>query len=196
MAQDSSRPDFWDTRYRDRVMPWDTGHVPPDLRVFLKTLSPGTRILVPGCGSAHEVYYLAQNGFDVTAIDFSVEAVEIAQRNLGCFADRVRLADFFSFDYGNSPFDVLYERAFLCALPRKMWGDYARRTADLVRHEGCLAGFFFYADTPRGPPYGTNPEELHALLDADFDLLEDRPASESLPVFAGGERWQVWKRRA
>jgi len=196
MAQDSAKPEFWDTRYRDRFTPWDAGGVPVDLRTFTACLEPGARILVPGCGAAHEVYYLAENGFDVLAVDFSPEAVALAQRNLGCFADRVRLADFFDFDAGDKPFHVIYERAFLCALPRKLWPRYGPRCADLLAPAGRIAGFYFYADNPKGPPFGTSPTELHGLLDPLFELAEDRPARESLAVFGDGERWQVWKRRS
>jgi hypothetical protein len=55
--------------------------------MFLKTLSPGACIVARGCASAHAVYRLAENGFDETAIDFSIQAFEIAQRSLGRFAD-------------------------------------------------------------------------------------------------------------
>jgi SAM-dependent methyltransferase len=192
---DSSLPDFWDTRYRDKVMPWDAGRVPADLRAFVQTAKPGARILVPGCGSGHEVYYLAENGFDVLAIDFSPEAVRLARENLGCFADLVKHADFFAFDPGEGALDLIYERAFLSALPRRLWRSYAARCAALLPPRALLAGFFFYGSQPKGPPFGTSPEELHALLDPYFDLREDRAATESLPVFGDGERWQVWQRK-
>jgi SAM-dependent methyltransferase len=192
---DSSRPEFWDQRYRDGITPWDFGRVPADLRVFLARLEPGARVLVPGCGSAHEVYYLAENGFDAMAVDFSATAVEVARRNLGCFAELVHMADFFEFDAGDKPFDVIYERAFLCALPRKLWPRYAPRCAQLLPPGGQLAGFYFYGADPKGPPFGTSPEELHTLLDPFFEQIEDRAAVESLAVFGGGERWQVWRRR-
>ena len=191
---DSSKADFWDERYRDRVMPWDAGRAPADLRSFLRTVAPGARVLVPGCGSAYEVYHLAKNGFDVLAVDFSAQAVALARRNLGRFADAVRVADFFDFDSGAKPFDLIYERAFLCALPRKLWPAYASRCAELLAPGGLLAGFFFYDSSPKGPPFGTSPEELHGLLDPLFELLEDRRATESLPVFGDGEHWQVWRR--
>jgi SAM-dependent methyltransferase len=190
----SSRPEFWDTRYRDHVMPWDAGGVPADVRAFADRLPERARLLVPGCGSGYEVGYLAQRGFDVLAIDFSPEAVELAKRNAGPFADRVQHADFFAFDPGPQRFDAIYERAFLCALPRNIWPAYAVRMAQLLSTGMLLAGFFFYSDAPRGPPFGTSATELHELLDCVFELTEDRPASESLPVFEGGERWQTWRR--
>ena len=192
---DSSLPDFWDTRYETSVTPWDAGRVPDALRRHVHTFPAAGRVLVPGCGSAYEVHYLAENGFDVLAIDFSGPAVARAHKQLGCFADRVRQADFFDFDLGGRAFDVIYERAFLCALPRKLWPHYGPRCAQLLPPGGHLAGFYFYGAEPKGPPFGTSAEELHGLLDSFFEQLEDRPAVESLAVFGGGERWQVWRRR-
>lgn len=194
MAQDSSKPDFWESRYHDRFIPWDAGKVPEALRSHLPALAPGARILVPGCGSAYEAGYLSESGFDVLAIDFSPAAVELGRRNLGSRAGIVRLADFFSFDAG-APFDLIYERAFLCALPRKMWPDYAQRCAGLLKPGGVIAGFFFFADTPRGPPFGTSAVELDSLLGLRFNRIADFPVADSIDVFRGKERWQVWARR-
>jgi len=194
LAQDSSKSDFWESRYRDHTTPWDAGKVPDALRDYTKRIKSGSRILIPGCGSAYEAGYLAENGFDVLAIDFSPAAVELAKKNLFRFGDIVRLADFFEFDYGK-PYEVIYERAFLCALPPRMWPQYAPRMAQLLRPGGELAGFFFFRETEKGPPFGTTPEALHALLDPHFELVEDKAVTDSIPVFQDAERWQVWRKR-
>jgi len=194
LAQDSSKSDFWESRYRDHTTPWDAGKVPDALRDYTKRIKSGSRILIPGCGSAYEAGYLAENGFDVLAIDFSPAAVELAKKNLFRFGDIVRLADFFEFDYGK-PYEVIYERAFLCALPPRMWPQYAPRMAQLLRPGGELAGFFFFRETEKGPPFGTTPQALHALLDPHFDLVEDRMATDSIPVFQDAEHWQIWRKR-
>ena len=192
MAQDSSKPDFWESRYRDNVTPWDAGKVPAALREYEPTIARGARILIPGCGSGYEAAYLASRGFDVLAIDFSPAAVAAAKKIVGVLANIVRLEDFFEF--ASDPlFDVIYERAFLCALPRKMWAGYATRCAGLLKPEGVIAGFFFFADTPKGPPFGTSPSELIGLMQPQFERVDDRPVADSIQVFAGKERWQVWK---
>jgi len=33
------------------------------------------------------------------------------------------------------------------------------------------------------------------LLESAFDRIEDAAVADSMPVFAGRERWQVWHRR-
>jgi thiopurine S-methyltransferase len=194
LAQDSSKADFWDSRYRENVIPWDSGKVPTALLEYAHKLQSGARVLIPGCGSAYEAAYLAGQGFDVLAIDFSPAAVEAARKNLAGFQHVLRFADFFDFDYGQ-PYDVIYERAFLCALPRRIWPQYAPRTAQILRPGGELAGFFFLRETERGPPFGITLDALHALLDPHFELIEDKPVTDSIPVFQGAERWQVWRRR-
>lgn len=193
LAQDSSKPEFWESRYQDNLIPWDAGKVPELLRQYLPKLRPGARILIPGCGSAHEARHLAENGFEVLAIDFSPAAVDLAKKNLARFGDIVQLADFFQFDAG-APFDAIYERAFLCALPRKMWDAYPERCAQLLKPGGVIAGFFFLAETAKGPPFGTNERELDTLLGSRFERIEDQPVADSIQVFSGKERWQIWRR--
>ena len=194
MAQDSSKPDFWESRYRDNVTPWDAGKVPAALREYEPTIARGARMLIPGCGSGYEAAYLASRGFDVLAIDFSPTAIAAAKKNVGVLANIVRLEDFFEFASGPL-FDVIYERAFLCALPRKMWAGYPGRCAELLKPGGVIAGFFFFADTAKGPPFGTSPSELTDLMQPQFERIDDRAVTDSIEVFAGKERWQVWRRR-
>ncbi len=195
MAQDSSQPDFWESRYQERVTPWDAGTVPPALRAFATQLRRGSRILIPGCGSAYEACYLSEQGMDVLAIDFSPAAVETARRNLARFPDIVKLADFFELEPG-APFDLIYERAFLCALPPRMWDRYPARVASLLKPDGLLAGFFYFDQSVKGPPFGTHDAQLTALMSPHLDRIADSEVHDSIPIFAGKERWQVWQRRA
>lgn len=192
MAQDSSQPQFWDTRYRGGVTPWDAAGVPARLYRFLEKL-PRSRVLIPGCGTGYEVKAFVERGHDVLAIEFSDAAIEAARRHLGGFSDRVQKADFFAFEA--APFDLVYERAFLCALPRGTWPQWAARVAELLRPGGELAGFFYLDDNDRGPPFGTSQAQLSEML-ASFELVQEEaiPESDSIPVFKRKELWQVWKR--
>ena len=192
--QDPSLPDFWDHRFRGRVTPWDAGRVPAELAAFVRGSDRPRRVLVPGCGSGWDVRHFAEAGWDVTGLDFSAEAIAAARANVGPFADRLVPGDFFAFAF-EAPFEVIYERTFLCALPRRLWPDYAARVGALLVPGGILAGFFYFADEPRGPPFGTTPAALLALLDPHFALEEDREVADSIPLFRDRERWQVWRRR-
>jgi SAM-dependent methyltransferase len=192
--RDPAEPDFWDLRYGASFAPWDAGKVPVQLRAFVDAHRP-MRILVPGCGSAWDVRQLAESGWDVLGIDFSNEALAAAKKVLGPHAGRVKHADFFA-PLEGEPFDAVYERAFLCALPRRLWSDWARRVAQLLPPGGLLFGFFFFDAGERGPPFPLgSQEELGGLLGASFERIDDRPVADSIPVFAGKERWQAWRRR-
>jgi hypothetical protein len=130
----------------------------------------------------------------VTALDFSPVAVARAREVLGNASVELLCADFFAFAHSH-PYELIYERAFLCALPRKLWSDWGRRVADLLPSGGLLAGYFFICDQVKGPPFGILAEQLNDLLARDFSCIEDVAVADSIPVFAGRERWQVWQRR-
>lgn len=185
---------FWDVRFRERYTPWDAGGVPAAVREFLARERTPLRVLIPGCGSAYEARAFVEAGHDVVAIDFSPAAIDAARRVLGELERTLVCGDFFEFDFG-APFDLVYERAFLCALPRPHWPRWAARVADVLRPRGRLAGFFFWSDAPGGPPFGLKVGELEAVLASGFDRIEDSAVADSIPVFAGRERWQVWRRR-
>lgn len=199
-TRDPATSAFWDERYRAGFTPWDARGVPPALVRFVEDVRPGRRVLVPGCGSAYEAGALCARGFDVTAIDIAPEALARARAVLGdAVASRVlRQADFFELDL---EVDWIYERALLCALPIRLWPDYAAAAGRLLRPGALLAGFFFIQDDAaeprRGPPFPARRAELEGLLGADFTCLasEAVPAADSIPVFAGHEHWMVWQRR-
>jgi SAM-dependent methyltransferase len=193
--RDPSGPEFWDLRYEARFAPWDAAGVPAQLRELVAREAAPKRVLVPGCGSAWDVRFLAESGWDVLGIDFSPAALAAAKPILGPWSHRVRRADFFE-PIAGTPFEIAYERAFLCALPRRVWPAWAARIAELVEPGGRLAGFFFFGEGERGPPFPlASGEELAALLEPAFMRVEDAPVGDSIPVFAGKERWQVWRRQ-
>ncbi|KWI25083.1 methyltransferase domain-containing protein [Burkholderia stagnalis] len=192
-TRDPGHASFWDERFARGVTPWEYRGVPDGFRAFAGRREP-CAVLIPGCGSAQEAGWLAQAGWPVRAIDFAAQAVAAAQAQLGAHAGVVEQADFFAYA---PPFDVqwVYERAFLCALPRDRRADYAQKMAALLPAGGVLAGYFFIGATPKGPPFGIDRAELDALLGPHFELIEDLPVADSLPVFDGRERWLTWRRR-
>ncbi|HZW14598.1 MAG TPA: methyltransferase domain-containing protein [Noviherbaspirillum sp.] len=193
-SRDPSESAFWSERFKLDFTPWDRGSVPQQLQKFVAQSQRRYATLIPGCGTGYEVACLAEAGWDVTAIDFSEAAVEAARKVLGPLASRVRQADFFDF-VPEHPVELIYERAFFCALPPRMRPDVVVRWAQLLPPAGLLAGYFFFGEEPKGPPFGIAREELDAMLTPAFECIADEAVPDSMPVFAGKERWQIWQRR-
>lgn len=193
-TRDPTSPAFWDERFGQGFTPWDRGGVPEALRAFVAARPQPLRTLIPGCGSAHELAFLSDVGWDATAIDFSPAAVATAKAAVGPWSERVVQADFFAWQPA-APLELIYERAFLCALPRAMWPQVAARWAELLSPGALLAGFFFFDDVLKGPPFGISAGRLDELLAPYFVCIEDAPVEDSISVFVGKERWKVWQRK-
>lgn len=187
-------PGHWENLYREGRTPWDAGGVPEELIEHLRARPGRGRALVPGCGSGYESATLAAAGFDVLAIDFSPAAVQRARALVGASGVRVETADFFEHD--TAGYALIYERAFLCALPPRLRRDWAERCTRLLAPGGLLLGYFYLGETAAdGPPFAIPRVDLEALLGDAFECLEDRPSRAPLPVFGRCERWQRWRRR-
>ena len=192
---DPATPAFWDVRFDAAFTPWDQGGIPQSLANYVAQHPAAKKTLIPGCGSAHELRFFAGQGWEVTAIDFSPAAVLKAKALLGSLASHIHEQDFFGEALDRECFDVIYERAFLCALPRRLWAQWATRVAQLIPAGGRLIGFFFFDDSEKGPPFGIAPTALSALLMPHFDLIEESVPTDSINVFVGKEKWLVWQRR-
>jgi len=196
---DPATPAFWDVRFAAKFTPWDRGGAPQNLRDFLAmSANKPRKALIPGCGAAREVLAFANAGWPVTAIDFSSEAVAQAKSILGPQASLVEHGDFFNPNLANEGFALVYESAFLCALPpdrRDAWSAQISRILPSGDAGGLLAGYFFFGESPKGPPFGISRPALLALLSPAFELVEDLEPHDSIAVFRGLERWMVWCRR-
>ena len=105
--------------------------------------------------------------------------------------------DFFTHTFADAPFDFVYERTFLCALPIGRREAIVARTQALLTPGGKLAGIYFFGDSDDGPPFGLAPADTVRLFEPYFRLVRDElvVTEESLAFFAGRERWQERIRR-
>jgi SAM-dependent methyltransferase len=196
MDEDPGRgPGFFDARYAAGQTPWDYGGVPSALKRFLDEHPGPGRALVPGCGFAYEIEAFVSARWEAIGIDFSSVAVAHARQRLARLAGTVINGDFFCYPFRERSFDLIYERTFLCALPPECRPCYAQRSASLLVPSGLLCGFFFMGPETAPPPYPIAQAQLDALLGGSFGMAEDRAVEDSVPLFAGKERWQVWSRK-
>ncbi|MCS0346232.1 methyltransferase domain-containing protein [Vibrio diabolicus] len=187
---------FWDDLFIQGTMPWGARTTPQELKTYLENaLSNGQSVFIPGCGAAYELSSFIQYGHDVIAMDYSEQAVKMAQSTLGKHKDKVVLGDVFNADSTHS-FDVIYERAFLAALPRDQWPDYFAMVDKLLPRDGLLIGYFVIDDDyhSRFPPFCLRSGELAQHFEPTFTLIESSPVTNSVDVFKGKEYWMVWQK--
>ncbi|TON05467.1 methyltransferase domain-containing protein [Vibrio parahaemolyticus] len=187
---------FWDALFFNGTMPWDRSQTPNELKHYLKRIADKTHsVFIPGCGAAYEVSHFVELGHDVIAMDYSEEAVNLAKSQLGQYQDKVMLGDVFGAELSQS-FDVIYERAFLAALPRDQWPDYFAMVDKLLPRDGLLIGYFVIDDDYRSrfPPFCLRSGELAQHFEPTFTLIESSPVTNSVDVFKGKEYWMVWRK--
>jgi len=191
--RDPLDPAFWDERFAKAFTPWDRGGVPQALREFVGRQPRPLVSLIPGCGSAYELVYLCEAGWDATAIDFAPEAVARGKALAGQWGARIVEADFFAWQPPRLV-ELIYECAFLCALPPNLRTQLVARWARLLQPGGQVAGFFYFDQTIKGPPFGIERAELERLMAPYFECVEDQSVDDSIPIFAGKEHWMVFQR--
>jgi cyclopropane fatty-acyl-phospholipid synthase-like methyltransferase len=167
----------WQRHYDEDDLGWDLGQVaPPFIKLFeSKTILPG-KTLIPGCGRGHEVIYLAENGFEVTAVDYSPGAVNhlkstVQERNLKC---EVLHLDFFGIDSShNGVYDLLIEQTFFCAISPEQRSSYVSTVARALKKRGMLAGLFYNTgEEEGGPPFNTTREDIKKYFSDSFEIRQ------------------------
>ena len=170
-----SRED-WQGHYDSNDLGWDLGKVaPPFIKLWKDKKLPLGKVMIPGCGRGHEVVFLAEIGFDVTAIDFSQGAVNylektLRERNL---SGQVLYQDFFDMDDShNSRYDLVLEQTFFCAIPPRQRKDYVLNVTRMLKPGGILVGLFYHTDQEGGPPYNTTREDIETHFSGKFEIQQ------------------------
>lgn len=103
----------WNERYQNNDVPWDSRSVSPELKRVLieQHIEPG-RAVELGCGTGTNSVYLAEKGFEVTAVDFSERAIETAAIKADQAGVDIRfvLSDVCDLHLAVQPYDFLFDR--------------------------------------------------------------------------------------
>jgi SAM-dependent methyltransferase len=147
-------PEFWDERYASADQIW-SGRVNPQLVTVAGDLDPGTALDV-GSGEGADAVWLADHGWEVTAVDISVVALERAAAHARLTApdaaQRVtwRQTDVLTWEPPTATFDLV--SAQFMHLPGPELADLHRRLAASVRPGGTLL------------VVGHHPSDLHTSM--------------------------------
>lgn len=147
--------EFWENSFRDKEAMW--GLAPADCTIGVVDLFKReglSKILIPGFGYGRNAKVFMDNGFDVTGIEISATAIDLAKKHFG---DEIKV---YHGAVGAMPFDeVLYGGIFCYALIHLL--DSEER-AKLIRD--CYAqlapgGYMvFVAISTRSAAYGEGKE--------------------------------------
>ena len=193
MAEDATHwQSFWQELWlREDTPPFHLPQVNPHLiRHFPQLrLAPGARVLVPLCGKSVDLGWLASQGVTPVGVELSPQAAAAyyAEQNLTPQVSRlgpferyeaggvvILCGDFFELQPAMlAPFDAVYDRAALIALPIGLRHAYAATLARLLRPGGplMLVALDYPQEQMQGPPFALTPAQV-------AELYPGWPASE------------------
>jgi SAM-dependent methyltransferase len=172
-----SGPAAYDADYRDPAgPPWEIGQPQPALAALLDTEVRGPKVLDAGCGTGDLAIALARRGFDVTAVDFSPVAIDLARAKAS--KSRVTIAfdvqDATALSLPAAPFDSIFDSGLLHNLHRE---DPAKAAAFLARLPALAAPgaavFVLAVSAEAGQGWGLTADRLRAEF-AEPDWVDTR----------------------
>lgn len=179
---------YWSERWQEGRTGWDIGLVSPPLKEYFDTLEDKSiRILIPGCGNAHEAAYLHHKGFThVFVVDIAEAPLRNFKKQFPDFPiEHIIHADFFEL-VGN--FDLIVEQTFFCAIDRSLRKKYVEKMRNLFSENGRLVGLLFATEfQAEGPPFGGSIEEYNDLFKRHFNHCTFQPCLISIPPRMGNE---------
>ena len=188
--------EHWDKRYVDGDTPWDTGIANDHLADVLKErgIEPCEALEI-GCGTGTNAIWMAQQGFEGTAVDISGEAIKRAEEKASEAGVRCRFvaASATTMDVGDSRFGFAWD--FGCFHSFDTPWDRSTLAANMARHltqDGIWLSVISSADgAPRdgGPPRRT-ASEIVAGVEPHLELV----ALEALPYQPeSSEAFEAWR---
>jgi SAM-dependent methyltransferase len=170
----------WNDRYATGNAPWDSGQSSRELERILgeKWFAP-SRMLEIGCGTGTNAIFLAQRGFDVTAVDVAPLALDKARAKAAASKVKVnfRQADALALPDLGGPFPFVFDRGVYHHLRQVDLQRFLASLARVSQPGGCyltLAGNANdSAPAELGPPR-VHAHELCQELRGLFDLVQLR----------------------
>lgn len=190
----------WNERYLEGNLPWDSRLPSQELkRVIEAGLLTPCRAIEVGCGTGTNAIYLAEGGFQVTGLDLSAKAIEIAQaRAVGLkHQPDFLVADITRLPALAAPFDFIFDRGCYHCL---RLADPAGYRAALERLSGPGTRFLLLAgnaneQTEQGPPR-VHELEIRREFGDLFDISWIREFRFQDPGGAAGPLgWSCWMTR-
>lgn len=187
---------FWDEKWQSNQHGWDVGFATPPITEFMARYpNKEAKILIPGCGNAHEARFLLDQGFsNITLVDISEIAVAKLQAQFfKNKAVKIIQSNYFEIE---GQFDLMLEQTFFCALSPSFRAKYAKKAHDLLTKNGQLVGVLFNRKFEKqGPPYGGFKEEYKGYFQDYFQILKMEACYNSITPRQGSELFIQLKKK-
>ena len=200
MNMDVNSPDKWDANYEQGTDGWDLGGPTPVLQRLLRNgqLVPG-RLIVLGAGRGYDAREFARHGFQVTAVDFSSQAIREMHRLSSPDAPvEILQHDIFTLpDSLNGSFEYVLEYTCFCAIDPNRRGEYADLVTRLLKPGGIYVDLAYPLDGREGgPPFAVSVAEIRNLFQArGFQLLSREKPVDSIPRRRNAEELLLFQKR-
>jgi cyclopropane fatty-acyl-phospholipid synthase-like methyltransferase len=162
----ASEPTFFERmqeRYRTRNLPWDHELPPPEIIALCNRLPPG-RLLDLGCGAGRASIYLAARGWEVDAVDFVPEAIDIVRERAEASSLQesihLHVASVTDLSFLAGAYDLAIDIGCFHALERADQQRYAAEVARLVRRGGIFMLFTRLSGRSAGSAARSKPPEI------------------------------------
>ncbi len=193
---DPRSPAWWNERYRQQDVPWDTGVVPPELHELIDAgqLRPPGVTLDLGCGTGTNVNFLSGLGFTAIGVDLAWRAVAEARRKALAAGLPAR---FFAGDVANLALGGIQacfalDMGCLHSLSEENRERYARSLARSMEPGGLYMLYGFDHDPTAGESSrGFRPGEIAGRFAPHFRPLWHRPSWQGDKPVA----WYLLQRR-
>lgn len=188
----------WNQAYETGDTPWDKGYASPPLCEFMERRPIQGRVLVPGCGTGHDVRALAAQGAEAVGLDIAESALRKATAYPVVGNERYFLGDFLNPEpVHTAAYDWLVEHTCLCALSPETRSAYVDAVRQVLQPGGNFLAIFFCeveGYTGAGPPHPISREAIDELFGTDFERIEASIPTKYYPSRPYGAEAVVWMR--
>jgi methyl halide transferase len=169
-------PVFWDELYENGEANWDLKTPAPVFTALLKEsiIIKPCRLLITGSGKGYDAVEAAKAGYDVTAVDFSSNAIKFAQQLAEKENVKINFiqSDLFKLrDLDPGEFDAVYEYTTFCAINPERREEFAEEITSLISPGGKFIAIVFPIDGREGgPPFNIDVMEFYKIFSSHLQL--------------------------